>query len=129
MFSKEGLYQFEQDLVSDLGFVVPFNNIKLQSIASGQSTWNFDPITNKILAWKPQNCTPEQETAILEFSMAHEICHMIQSFVIKNDLDKDKIANLSQDEYNKMLNKFFGVKNIVHSVNLSCAWRTGCGGN
>ena len=30
MFSKEGLYQFEQDLVSDLGFVVPFNNIKLQ---------------------------------------------------------------------------------------------------
>lgn len=112
MFSKEELYKFEQNLVAELGFVVPKNNIIISNPASDNSTWNFNPITNQITACKPRGYTQEEENAILEFSMAHEICHMIQSFVLKSNLDKEKIQNLSVEEYNKLLCKFFTQKHI-----------------
>ena len=112
MFSKESLYKFEQDLVKELGFVVPDNNIVISNPSMRKNVWNFDPINNEITASKPEGFTPDEEQAIIEFSMAHEICHMIQSFVMKNDLDKEKVQNLSIDEYNKLLNKFFDKKDI-----------------
>ena len=117
MFSKESLYQFEKDLVKELGFIVPDNNIEVAKPSMRKNVWNFDPITNKITTSKPEGYTPDEEQAIIEFSMSHEICHMIQSFVMKNDLDKEKVQNLTVDEYNQLLNKFFDKKDICLNQN------------
>ena len=113
MVTTEELYKFEQELVAELGFVVPSNNVVLSDpTTTPGEVWNFDPPTNEITASQPRNATPEEERAIIEFSMAHEICHMIQSFVMKNNLDRESIQKLSVDEYNELLNKFFGCKTI-----------------
>lgn len=112
MLTKEKLYSIENDLASRVGFFVPFNNIAIIDGESDVPTWTYIQRSKKIVASEPKNCSKEKYDAIIDFSIAHELCHMIQHFIIKENLDTNKIANMSLDEYNKRLNHFFDLKNI-----------------
>jgi hypothetical protein len=96
----------EKELADYVGFIIPNNNITIKENPS-ETHWTYK--AQAIQA--PQNAMDvyKDNMAVVDFSISHEFAHMLQDFVINMDINKQ---NLTKENYQNALNKFFKTDNI-----------------
>lgn len=106
MTVKDYAYKMEKELADYVGFIIPDNNITIKENPS-ETHWTYEAQTIQA----PQNAMDvyKNNMAIVDFSISHEFAHMFQDFVINMDINKQ---NLTKENYQNALNKFFKTDNI-----------------
>ena len=103
-YLKKSLYELSQET----GFVIPvdFSSIFQQETDNENWTYRYKSFYFPLTAEEQIKCnTPE-----VDFSIAHEFCHMIQDFVYKSNIN---LHSFTKEKYQYVLNKFFNTKDIV----------------
>ena len=90
-----------------IGFLIPID-IKINIKNSNETNYTY---MNKEF-YIPKNTEQQllNNTPEVDFSIAHEFCHMIQDFVYKSNIN---LHSFTKDKYQYELNKFFNTKDIV----------------
>ena len=103
-YLKKSLYELSQET----GFVIPvdFSSIFQQEADNENWTYRYKSFYFPLTAEEQiKYNTPE-----VDFSIAHEFCHMIQDFVYKSNIN---LHSFTKERYQYELNKFFNTKDIV----------------
>ena len=117
-YIKKYIYQ----LSNDIGFANSCDFIKIllseqNDNVSQENTSKEDSKKNNWLYCNKSFYIPptaeeqiKHNTPEVDFSIAHEFCHMIQDFIYKSNIN---LHNFTKERYQYELNKFFNTKDIV----------------
>ena len=112
------VYNLETELANSIGFCVPDINVKYNE-DSETTSWLYKD--KQIII--PQNITSisESNKAEIDFSIAHEFCHMIQNFVFELNNNTNAIT---VEDYESCLQHFFDTTNIYINKNMFDKFQT-----
>ena len=99
--------KFIKEISTKIGFSIP-NDIRINTKNSNETNYTY---MNKEF-YIPKNTEQQllNNTPEVDFSIAHEFCHMIQDFVYKSNIN---LHSFTKEKYQYELNKFFNTKDIV----------------
>ena len=101
---KDYVYSLEQEIAETIGFTVPKNNIRVVNEKYLDGHWTY--VDGKILI---SEIDVNQNQAKIDFSIAHELGHMVQGFIYSANIEQE---TLTKEKYEEYLNKFFKTKGI-----------------
>ena len=95
------VYDDIMDIANQIGFSIP-NDIRVNIKNSNETNYTY---MNKEF-YIPKNTEQQllNNTPEVDFSIAHEFCHMIQDFVYKSNIN---LHSFTKERYQYELNKFF----------------------
>ena len=101
---KDYVYGLEQEIAETIGFTVSKNNIRVVNEKYLDGHWTY--VDGKILV---SEIDVNQNQAKIDFSIAHELGHMVQGFIYGANIEHE---TLTKEKYEEALNKFFKTKDI-----------------
>ena len=93
---KDYVYNLEQEIAETIEFAVPKNNIRAVNEKYLDGHWTY--VNGKILV---SEIDINQNQAKIDFSIAHELGHMVQGFIYSANIEQE---TLTKEKYEFYLN-------------------------